>query len=87
MGRPSIPKEVQKGEIVSLRVQPEDNLRYTVAAYLKNKTKSEHLLDAIKAFSAEVEREDPERFKETMALYKNYRKKKKAEATKKKTTP
>lgn len=82
MGRPSIPKEVQKGEIVSVRVQPEDNLRYTVATYLKSKTKSEHLLDEIKKFSAEVESEDPQRFKETMTLYKNYRKKKLAEKKK-----
>jgi hypothetical protein len=69
-----MPKETQKGKIVSVRVQPEENLRYTVAVYLENTNKSEHLLGEINKFSNAVEQKDPERFKETLALFKKHRK-------------
>jgi hypothetical protein len=74
MARPSKPEETRKGQIVSVRVEPEQNLRYTVAVYLAGKNKSEHLLETINEFSESVEKKDPDRFKETLALFKKHRK-------------
>jgi hypothetical protein len=74
IGRPPNPEGTRKGQIVSIRVEPEDNLRYTVATYLAGKNKSEHLLEEINKFSDAVEKKDPQRFKETLALFKKHRK-------------
>jgi hypothetical protein len=43
-------------------------------SYLANKNKSEHLLEEINKFSDAVEKKDPQRFKETLALFKKHRK-------------